>query len=589
MAVANMVESVLGGGGRERTRGRSPRSHRARLAVVYLRQSTLLQVREHTESTRAAVRAGATRRSGWAGPARTCWSSMPTWGCRAGSAPSADGFRDVVAKVCLGEVGAIFGLEVSRLARSSADFARLLELARLTDTLLIDGDGVYDLADFNDRLLLGLKGSMSEAELHLLAGRLHGREAGRGDARRAARLRCRSGYVYDDDGRVVIDPDEEVAGRGRATCSPRSPPPARPTRWSPRSPAGRFPLRAYGGVWAGQLRWGKLTHARVLGVLNNPCLRRDVCLRPQHRPRRRVQPDGTVRTTGSAGCRARSGRWSSTITTRATSPGSDFLDNRGETRRPTAPTTGARPPREGTALCQGIIGCGSCGRPMSTRYQRKRPGRLRLLGHRARPRGHHRPAARSRAATVDDAVVAELLLATLTPGQIASALAAADEVTDRHTRSAPGRRARRRARPLRGRPRRAGLHARSSRKTAWSPAPWRPAGRPNSPRSPRRRPPWTTAREARRRCPDRAALQALAADLPRLWDDPDTSDRGPQTPAAHPDRRRHPAARDRPRPGRIGVRWHTGATDDDHRPLTRRAASHPGRRDRTDHPARPLA
>ena len=82
-----------------------------------------------------------------------------------------DGFKALVARVCLGEVGAVFGLEVSRLARSSADLSRLLELARLTDTLVIDADGIYDLAEFNDRLLLGLKGTMSEAELHLLAGR----------------------------------------------------------------------------------------------------------------------------------------------------------------------------------------------------------------------------------------------------------------------------------------------------------------------------------------------------------------------------------------------------------------------------------
>src|ERR1019366_5922869 len=77
-----------------------------------------------------------------------------------------DGFKHLVARVCLGEVGAVFGLEVSRLARSNADLARLLELARLTDTLVIDNDGVYDLSDINDRLLLGLKSQMSEAELH---------------------------------------------------------------------------------------------------------------------------------------------------------------------------------------------------------------------------------------------------------------------------------------------------------------------------------------------------------------------------------------------------------------------------------------
>ena len=100
--------------------------------------------------------------------------STPTWACRAAPPITVRGFKDLVGRVCLGEVGAIFGLEVSRLARSSADLSRLLELARLTDTLVVDSDGIYDLASFNDRLLLGLKGTMSEAELHFLAGRLQG-------------------------------------------------------------------------------------------------------------------------------------------------------------------------------------------------------------------------------------------------------------------------------------------------------------------------------------------------------------------------------------------------------------------------------
>src|SRR6266536_2987869 len=103
--------------------------HRERLAAIYIRQSTLAQVRDNTEST--------SRQYGLAEMA--------------------------ISRVCLGEVGAIFGLEVSRLARSSADFQRLLEFCNLTDTLIIDADGVYDLRHFNDRLLLGLKGTMSEA------------------------------------------------------------------------------------------------------------------------------------------------------------------------------------------------------------------------------------------------------------------------------------------------------------------------------------------------------------------------------------------------------------------------------------------
>src|SRR5437667_160280 len=120
-----------------------------------------------------------------------------------------DGFKQLVARVCLGEVGAVFGLEVSRLARSNADLARLLELARLTATLVIDSDGVYELTDINDRLLLGLKSQMSEAELHWLTSRMN--EAKRAAARRGElRVPLPVGLVYDDDGNVVIDPDEEV-------------------------------------------------------------------------------------------------------------------------------------------------------------------------------------------------------------------------------------------------------------------------------------------------------------------------------------------------------------------------------------------
>jgi DNA invertase Pin-like site-specific DNA recombinase len=125
------------------------------------------------------------------------------------SAERRSGFREVVSRVCLGEVGAIFGPEVSRLARSSADLARLLELARLTDTLVIDTDGMYDLREFNDRLLLGLKGAMLEAELHILAGRLQGAKraaAERGDLRFPLPV----GSVRDADGATVIDPDQEV-------------------------------------------------------------------------------------------------------------------------------------------------------------------------------------------------------------------------------------------------------------------------------------------------------------------------------------------------------------------------------------------
>jgi DNA invertase Pin-like site-specific DNA recombinase len=137
-------------------------AHRSRTALVYIRQSTLVQVRDNTEST--ARQYDLARRAvelGWA-PSDVVVVDEDL-GRSGGFGKERSGFRELVSRVCLGGVGAVLGLEVSRLARSSAEFARLLELARLTSTLVIDTDGVYDLADVNDRLLLGLKGTLSEA------------------------------------------------------------------------------------------------------------------------------------------------------------------------------------------------------------------------------------------------------------------------------------------------------------------------------------------------------------------------------------------------------------------------------------------
>src|SRR4051794_35484595 len=273
--------------------GKITASHRSRLAIIYLRQSTILQVRNHTESTtRQYALAELAATLGW--PAENILVIDADLGISGRFGTERGGFRDVVAKVCLAEAGAVFGLEVSRLARSSADIARLLELARLTDTLVIDTDGVYNLADFNDRLLLGLKGSMSEAELHLLTGRLQGAKQAAA-ARGELHVPLPVGLVYDEDGQVVKDPDEEV----RAAVADVFAEFAR-TGSAYRVVAAftsrTFPLRAYGGVWDGQLRWGKLTHGRVMGVLTNPAYA-GAYVYGRHRTQRTVQPDGTVITT----------------------------------------------------------------------------------------------------------------------------------------------------------------------------------------------------------------------------------------------------------------------------------------------------
>src|SRR3989442_2539465 len=268
-------------------------THLERTAIIYVRQSTMAQVRDNRESqARQYALTEEAARLGWAAAKIEVIDS--DLGLSGRSAERRTGFRELVSRICLGEVGAIFGLEVSRLARSSADLARLLELARLTDTLVIDTDGMYDLREFNDRLLLGLKGAMSEAELYILAGRLQGAKraaAERGELRSPLPV----GDVRDADACTIIDPDQEVTAAVadvfaafQATGSAYGVVGAFISR--------RFPRRAYGGAWAGELRWDRLTHSRVVGILSNPAYAGTYVF-GRFRSRRIVGPDGSVRDT----------------------------------------------------------------------------------------------------------------------------------------------------------------------------------------------------------------------------------------------------------------------------------------------------
>jgi DNA invertase Pin-like site-specific DNA recombinase len=528
-------------------------SHRDRAAIVYVRQSSLAQVRDNTESTaRQYALADEAVALGWPR------SAVEVIDCDLGrsgrSAQGRDGFRELVSRVCLGEVGAIFGLEISRLARSSADLSRLLELARLTDTLVVDGDGVYDLADFNDRLLLGLKGTMSEAELHLLAGRLQGAKraaAERGELRTPLPV----GYVHDADGDTIVDPDAEVAAAVADVF----------TAFTATGSAygvvavfkdRRFPLRAYGGAWAGQLRWGRLTHARVLGVLNNPGYA-GAYVYGRYTTRRRVNPDGSVHSTITQLPRA---EWAVCI--REHHDGyiswDDYLANEAKLAK-NRTNAGARPPREGVALCQGIIMCGSCGRPLSTRYHRNGLAAYECSASKADQQAT--PTCRSISASTVDAAVSERLLEALTPEEVAYALAAADEVStrrDRTTRAAEL--AVERAQYEADRAERA-FHAAEpenrlvarSLETRWETKLATLAETQTT---------LTAARDAAPVLPDRPALQDLVSDMPRLWHADTTSAKDRKrllrtliadvTLLPEPDQGK----------ARIGIRWHTGATDE---------------------------
>lgn len=526
--------------------------HRERLAVIYLRQSSMAQVRQHTESTmRQYALTEEAARLGWApGEVQVIDTDLGVsgrWGV------AREGFAELVALVCRGEVGAIFGIEISRLARSNAEVARLMEFARITETLLIDGDGIYDPADVNDRMLLGLKGTMGEVELHVMAGRLQ--EAKRAAAARGElRTPLPVGYVRGEDGDVLIDPDAEVqtavadvfasfAAAGSAYGVVAA--------FADR----RFPLRAYGGVWAGQLRWGRLTHARVLGLLKNPAYA-GAYVFGRYSSRRSLDPDGTVRTTAVE--RPRS-QWPVLIKDHHEGyiTWAEYLGN--ETKLAANHTgAGARPPREGAALCQGIIGCGSCGKPMMTNYHTDQRPAYECSSRRDR---RTTPTCRSVAAACLDAAVAGVLLDALTPEQVTLALAAADQVTDRHQRvSRAAELAAERARYDADRAERAfGAVEPENRLVArtlearWEAKLTALAEAEQA---------LEAARDTLPPLPGRAQLEKLAADLPELWHAPTTSAKDRKrllrtliadvTVLPEPDRRKV----------RVGIRWHTGATDE---------------------------
>jgi DNA invertase Pin-like site-specific DNA recombinase len=534
-------------------------AHLERSAIVYVRQSTLVQVREHTESTlRQYDLAGQAARLGWPGAAIEVIDA--DLGLSGRTATRRDGFKQLVARVCLGEVGAVFGLEVSRLARSNADLARLLELARLTCTLVIDNDGVYDLSDFNDRLLLGLKSQMSEAELHWLTSRMN--EAKRAAARRGElRVPLPVGFVYDDDGMVVIDPDQEVAAAIGDVFA------AFTATGSAYGVAGafagqRFPRRAYGGVWAGQLRWGRLTHARAAGILRNPVYA-GAYVFGRRRSRQVVNPDGSVRSSVTLLPRD---QWEVLIRDHHLGyiTWEDYLANEAKLAG-NRTNAGARPPREGTALCQGIVFCGACGRSMQVRYQDRLPryecGHSRA-DHVATPR-----CGSVRADTID-AVAADALLAAIAPEQVTLALAAAEQVSARRQRSVRAAElAVERARYDADRAERAFLACEPENRLVARTleARWetRLAGLADAEAA------LAAQRSARPELPAPDQLARTVADLPALWADPATSDK---------DRKRllrtlladvtiTPSAED-PAQILVGLHWKSGAGQQV--PVTRR-------------------
>jgi DNA invertase Pin-like site-specific DNA recombinase len=244
-------------------------AHLKRNAYLYVRQSTLRQVFENTESTKRQY--GLRQRAialGW--PEDRIIVIDTDLGQSGASSADREGFQRLVSEVGVGHAGIVLGLEVSRLARNSMDWHRLLEICALTDTLILDEDGIYDPAHFNDRLLLGLKGTMSEAELHVLRARLQGgilNKARRGELE----MRPPVGLVYNADSILVLDPDQQVQHclRWLFTTFKRTGS-AMATAKAARLEGLAFPRRCGKGPHKGELLWTGLDHSQVLRILHNP-------------------------------------------------------------------------------------------------------------------------------------------------------------------------------------------------------------------------------------------------------------------------------------------------------------------------------
>ncbi|MCC6585889.1 MAG: recombinase family protein [Bryobacterales bacterium] len=400
--------------------------HRSRNAYLYVRQSTLRQVIENVESTKRqyALRDRAMT-LGWDEQQIVVIDS--DLGQSGASAADREGFQKLVAEVGLGRAGIILGLEVSRLARNSTDWHRLIELCALTNTLILDEDGVYDPGQFNDRLLLGLKGAMSEAELHILRSRMRGgilNKVKRGEFATA----LPAGFLYDANQRVILDPDQqvqrsirEVFGVFRRTGSVMS------VVHEFGNKQWKFPVRRNKGPRPGDLQWGELTRNRVNSILRNP---RYAGAYAYGQSRHRKKVDG-----GRIHQRLPREQWYQ-LQCHA-HPGylswEEYEENekrlRANAPAPRTQQTGAV--REGPGLLQGLAYCGVCGARMAVRYhcrgERLVPDYVCTgnTSNRGTPPCQLVPGGNL------DQTIGKLLVETITPAKLELALAVQQEVDER--------------------------------------------------------------------------------------------------------------------------------------------------------------
>jgi DNA invertase Pin-like site-specific DNA recombinase len=337
--------------------------HRDRLAVVYIRQSTAAQVLHHQESTR--LQYGLKERAiqfGW--PSERIMVIDEDLGRTGTSAEGRTGFQRLVAEVGMDHVGMIFGMEISRLARSCLDWYHLIEVCALFGTLISDMDGIYDPSNYNDRLLLGLKGTMSEAEIHVLRQRLiegKNAKARRGELGRLVPI----GYVRKPSGEVIKDPDEQAQAvvtsifdqfgkRGTVTG----------VLFYLVEHGINMPVRVRSGLCKGELRWHRPNRPTLQNMLKNPAYAGAYVYGRRPTDPRAKKP-GRPQTGKKV---ATMEQW--TVCLRDRLPAyisweqfeanqKQLHDNRNKARGIA---------RQGHALLAGLVVCGRCGRRMAVMY-----------------------------------------------------------------------------------------------------------------------------------------------------------------------------------------------------------------------------
>jgi DNA invertase Pin-like site-specific DNA recombinase len=409
-------------------------THLRRAAVVYVRQSTLAQVDRNRESTaRQYDLVARAERLGWPGSAvRVIDDDL---GVSGASTAGRSGFAELAAQVGLGQVGIVLSLECSRLARNNADWYRLLDLAGMTDTLIADTDGVYHPGLFNDRLVLGMKGTMSEAELHILRARLDGgirNKAARGELRRGLPV----GLVWGEaDGEIRRHPDEAVTGLIQAifdrfaVCGS-----VRGVWLWLREQGLRFPLQPAAYLRGQEIVWVEPTYHAVHNVLTHPGYA-GAYVFGKTRQQRHLGADGVLRTRRR---KLPQGEWEVLILEHHRG----FLDwdtyqanqaRIGANTRPRAHQPGTGAVREGCALLQGLATCGICGRKLAVYYDgpaKATPGYY-CTGTGQLVEGRGTRHLRVGGLAIDTAVTS-MFLAALQPAALQACLVAAQQLEDGH-------------------------------------------------------------------------------------------------------------------------------------------------------------